>query len=155
VGAASADHLLHATAEDAAALADAGVTPVLLPGTAFGLGADYADPDRFQDAGAPPAIATDFNPNCHSHSVPFATTLACVGMGMAPRAALVAATREAAAAVDRPARGRLAEGAPADLVVVDAPTHVHVPYQFGVNLVETVVKEGAVVHDGAADGGQR
>jgi len=147
VGAASADHLLHATAEDATALAAAGVVPVLLPGTAFALGADYADPGLFRAAGAPPAIATDFNPNCHSHSVPFATTLACVGMGMAPDEAVVAATREAARAIDRPRRGRLEEGAPADLVVVDAPSHVHVPYQFGVNLVDVVVKDGAVVHD--------
>jgi imidazolonepropionase len=162
VGATSADHLLHATEEDAAALAEADVTPVLLPGTAFALGADYADPGMFADAGAPPAIATDFNPNCHSHSVPFATTLACVGMGMAPADALAAATREAASAVDRSRRGRLQEGAPADLAVVDAPSHVHVPYQFGVNLVDVVVKDGAVVHesegrdrfDGGAAGGR-
>jgi imidazolonepropionase len=157
VGATSADHLLHATEADAAALADADVTPVLLPGTAFALGADYADPGMFADAGAPPAVATDFNPNCHSHSVPFATTLACVGMGMAPEDALAAATREAAGAVDRPRRGRLAEGYPADLAVVDAPGHVHVPYQFGVNLVDAVVKDGAVVHERAgrtrSDGG--
>ncbi|PSQ42888.1 imidazolonepropionase, partial [Halobacteriales archaeon SW_7_68_16] len=38
LGAASADHLLHATDEDVAALAEAGTTPVLLPGTAFSLG---------------------------------------------------------------------------------------------------------------------
>jgi imidazolonepropionase len=151
-GAASADHLLHATEADAEALADADVTPVLLPGTAFALSEDYADPEMFAEAGAPPAVATDFNPNCHSHSVPFATTLACVGMGMAPADALRAVTREAARAVDRPTRGQLQEGVPADLVVVDAPSHVHVPYQFGVNLVDLVVKDGAVVHerDGAA-----
>jgi imidazolonepropionase len=155
VGAASADHLLYATEDDAAALADAGVTPVLLPGTAFSLGADYADPDVFAAAGAPPAVATDFNPNCHSHSVPFATTLACVGMGMTPTDAVAAVTHRAAAAVDRPDRGRLAEGAPADLAVVDAPSHVHVPYQFGVNLVDAVVKDGAVVQKAQGPTGGR
>jgi len=155
VGATSADHLLHATAADAAALADAGVVPVLLPGTAFSLGADYADPALFADAGAPPAVATDFNPNCHSHSQPFATTLACVGMGMAPADAVRAVTREAAGALDRPGRGRLREGAPADLVVVDAPSHVHVPYQFGVNLVDVVLKDGAVVHERAGGSADR
>ena len=147
VGAASADHLLHATAEDAGALADAGVTPVLLPGTAFSLGADYADPDLFREAGALPAIATDFNPNCHSHSMGFAQSLACVGMGMTPAQALLASTHNAAEALDLPARhGTLREGAPADLVVVDAPSFVHVPYQYGVNLVETVWKDGERVH---------
>jgi imidazolonepropionase len=156
VGAASADHLLHATDEDAAALAAAGVTPVLLPGTAFSLGADYADPAQFAAAGAPVAVATDFNPNCHSPSMGMTLALACVGMRMAPRDAVDAATRGGALALDREdGTGTLAEGAPGDLVVIDAPSHVHVPYSFGVNRVSTVLKDGAVVHDatGLASGG--
>jgi imidazolonepropionase len=151
LGAASADHLLHATAEDAEALAAADVTPVLLPGTAFSLGADYADPSLFADAGATVAVASDFNPNCHSQSMGMAVALACVGMGMAPRQALEAATRGGALALDRTdGTGTLRAGAPGDLVVLDAPSHVHVPYSFGVNRVATVLKAGAVVHD--ADG---
>jgi imidazolonepropionase len=147
VGAASADHLLHATAEDAAALAEADVTPVLLPGTAFTLGADYADPTPFVERGLPVAVATDFNPNCHSPSVGCAIALACAGMGMTPGAALVGATRSGALALDRPdGLGTLREGAPADLLVLDAPSYVHVPYSFGVNSVATVVKDGRVVH---------
>jgi imidazolonepropionase len=158
VGAASADHLLHATDEDATALADADVTPVLLPGTAFSLGAEYADPEQFSDAGAPVAVATDFNPNCHSQSMGMALALACVGMGMAPRDAVDAATRGGALALDREdGAGTLTVGAPGDLVVLDAPSHVHVPYSFGVNRVATVVKDGAVVHDAdaLASGGDR
>jgi imidazolonepropionase len=148
VGAASADHLLHATEEDAAALAAAGVTPVLLPGTAFSLGAEYADSEQFIEAGAPVAVATDFNPNCHSPSMGMTLALACVGMGMAPHDALDAATRGGARALGREdGAGTLTEGTPGDLVVLDAPSHVHVPYSFGVNRVATVVKDGAVVHD--------
>ena len=153
LGAASADHLLHATAGDAAALADAGVTPVLLPGTAFSLGADYADPEVFADAGAPPALATDCNPNCYSQSMGFAVALGCTGMGMAPAEAMVAATNRGAAALNRDdGTGTLAEDAPADLLVLDAPSHVHVPYNFGVSVVDTVLKAGKVVHrrEGAA-----
>ena len=147
VDAASADHLLHATDADAAALADAGVTPVLLPGTAFSLGESYADLRRLVDAGAPVAVATDFNPNCYSQSMPFAVALACVGMGATPAEALVAATRNGALALDRPGGlGTLREGAPADLLVLDAPSHVHVPYNFAVNVVDTVLKAGEVVH---------
>ncbi|WP_136716697.1 imidazolonepropionase [Halorientalis salina] len=153
LGAASADHLLHATEADAQALADAGVTPVLLPGTAFSLGADYADPDTFAAAGAPPALATDFNPNCYSQSMQFAVALGCTAMGMTPADAMVAATNRGAAALNRDdGTGTLAEGAPADLLVLDAPSHVHVPYNFGVNTVERVLKDGRVVHrrEGAA-----
>ncbi|WP_135854841.1 imidazolonepropionase [Halorussus salinus] len=146
IGAASADHLLHSTEEDIAALVDADVVPVLLPGTAFGLGAEYADARAFLDAGADVAIATDFNPNCYSQSMGFAASLSCVEMGLTPAEALRAATTNAAAALDLPESvGTLREGAPGDLAILDAPSYVHVPYNFGVNAVETVLKDGEVV----------
>lgn len=148
LGAASADHLLQATPADAEALADADVVPVLLPGTAFALDADYADPGQFAAAGAEVAIATDFNPNCFSQSMEFAVDLACHGMRMDPGSAVRAATVGAAAAIDRTdTLGRLREGDPGDLVVADAPNYEHVPYSFGVSTVETVLKAGEVVYD--------
>jgi len=148
LGAASADHLLQATPADAQALAGADVVPVLLPGTAFALDADYADPEQFAGAGAEVAIATDFNPNCFSQSMEFAVDLACHGMRMAPESAVRAATVGAAAAIDRPdGPGRLREGAPGDLVIADVPDYEHVPYNFGVSTVETVLKAGEVVYD--------
>jgi imidazolonepropionase len=147
LGAASADHLLQATPADAEALAAAGVTPVLLPGTAFALDADYADPDLFAAVDRPVAVATDFNPNCFSQSVEFAVDLACHGMRMAPREAIRAATATAAEAIDRTdGTGRLVAGAPGDVLVADVPDHEHVPYNFGVRTVETVLKGGEVVH---------
>ena len=151
VGATSADHLLHSTEEDVDALVADDVVPVLLPGTAFGLGAAYADARAFLDAGAPVAVATDFNPNCYSQSMGFAAALSCVEMGMTPAEALVASTANAAKALDRPEPvGTLREGAPGDLAVLDAPSYVHVPYNFGVNAVDAVLKGGEVVcRDGA------
>lgn len=147
-GAASADHLLHATDGDARALADSGVAPVLLPGTAFGLGADYADPAPFREAGSPVALATDFNPNCFSRSQAFTATLACVEMGMTPAEALVGVTRAAATALSlTDGTGTLREGAPGDLVVLDAPSHVHVPYRFDGSPADVVLKEGVVVRE--------
>jgi imidazolonepropionase len=147
VGAASADHLLHSTEEDVEALVENDVVPVLLPGTAFGLGADYADARTFLEAGADVAIATDFNPNCYSQSMGFAASLSCVEMGMTPAEALVAGTTNAAAALDLPEEvGTLQKGAPGDVAVLDAPTYVHVPYNFGVNTVDAVLKDGEVVY---------
>ncbi|EMA43487.1 imidazolonepropionase [Halococcus morrhuae DSM 1307] len=145
-GATSADHLLHANGDDRAALADAGVTPVLLPGTAFSLGADYADARAFLDEGGSVAVATDFNPNCHSQSMGFAIALACVGMEMTPAEALVAGTHGGARALDRAGEvGTLREGMPADMAIIDAPTYIHLPYNFGVNIVDNVYKMGEVV----------
>lgn len=146
LGATSADHLLQATPTDAEALAAAGVVPTLLPGTAFTLGVGYADPDRFLATGVIPAIATDFNPNCHLPSMVATVHFAAHGMGMAPDVAIRAATAAGARAVDRDDRGRLAEGALGDLLVVDVPSHVHLAYTFGVNPVETVLKRGVRVH---------
>lgn len=149
LGATSADHLLHAEQEDIDALEASGVTPVLLPGTAFSLGAAYADAREFLDRGASVALASDFNPNCHSPNMGFAVALGCLEMEMTPAESLVAATHGGARALDRAegGLGTLEPDAPADLCVIDAPTHVHIPYTFGVNLIDTVLKDGEVVAD--------
>ena len=148
LSAASADHLLYATEEDAGALLDGDVTPVMLPGTAFGLGEAYADPEPFLDRNVVPAIATDFNPNCYAPSLGFAATLACVGMGMTPAEAVLGITQRGAAALNRTnGAGTLREGAPGDLVVLGEPSYTHLTYNFGVNLAETVMKNGAVVSE--------
>lgn len=147
LSATSADHLLQATAEDAEAMAEAGVSPVFLPGTAFSIGASYADYEIFEEAGADVAVATDFNPNCHSPTMQFAITLACIEMGMSPEDALVAATRNAALALDRSdGLGTLQPGTPGDAVILDAPSYLHIPYRFAVNTVDTVIKDGSPVY---------
>ncbi|MHC3439265.1 imidazolonepropionase [Natrialbaceae archaeon A-gly3] len=144
--AASADHLLHANEEDVEALREAGTVPVLLPGTAFGLGSEYADARAFLKLGAPVALATDFNPNCHARRMGFAQTLACVEMGMTPTEALLGATRNAALALERDdGTGTLRVGAPADALVLEASSSVHVAYRFDTSPVETVIKGGEVV----------
>lgn len=145
-GAASADHLLQSTAADAERLIAAGVTPVLLPGTAFAIDAPYANPTLFSDRGSPPALATDFNPNCYSLNQQFTATLACSGMGMTPEAAVAGITQRAAAAVNRSGSiGRLEAGYAGDAVVIDRPAYRHLPYTFDVNLIHTVVKRGEPV----------
>lgn len=148
LNATSADHLLRSTPEDATVIAEAGVVPTLLPGTAFTLGVSYADPSRFRDAGAWPALATDLNPNCYLPSMVATVQFACHGMGMTPAAAVRGATVEGARALDRAdTLGHLEPGAAGDLVVADVPSHIHLAYQFGVDHVETVVKGGEVIHD--------
>ncbi|SNR37223.1 imidazolonepropionase [Halorubrum vacuolatum] len=164
LGATSADHLLQATDTDAEALAGAGVTPTLLPGTAFALGTDYADPRRFLAAGCEVAVATDLNPNCYAPGMGFAATLASVEMGLSPAETVRACTYGGGLALgaeridDRtvsssngsdpvpPETGTLREGAPGDLLVLDAPTHAHVPYRFGESTVARAVVGGEPVY---------
>lgn len=146
LSAASADHLLQSTPEDAAQLVDNDVTPVFLPGTAFGLDGEYPSLAPFRDRGTVPAIATDFNPNCYAPTLGFAATLACVGVGMTPAESVLGITERGAAALRHSdGSGTLRVGAPGDLVVLEAPSYRHLPYNYDVNIVETVVKDGAVV----------
>jgi len=144
----SADHLLHATKEDIAGLVEADVVPVLLPGTAFNLGGGYADARQMIALGAPVALATDLNPNCWLESMPLVMSFACTAMRMTPAEALAACTINAAAALGREAEvGSIEPGKRADFVLLDAPSHAHLPYRLGGNLAWRVVKDGIVVVD--------
>jgi imidazolonepropionase len=159
-GAVSADHLLHTDDTGAERLVESGVTPVLLPATAFALGEAYADARRFLDEGTPVALATDFNPNCYARSMGFVVTLACVGMRATPGEALRGATHTAARALDlggasgaasatdrTDGTGTLRPGAPADAVVHDVATPVEVPYTLDVNTADVVLAGGEVVRE--------
>ncbi|WP_416841584.1 imidazolonepropionase [Haloferax sp. DFSO52] len=148
VEAVSADHLLATDDDGRETLVDAGVTPVMLPGTAFGLGAEYADARAFLDTGHEVALATDFNPNCFTRSMGFVATLASVGMRMTPHEAIRGITSAAATALGRTdGTGTLSSGSPADAVVLDVPNATHLSYRFDTNPVETVLKAGVVVHE--------
>jgi imidazolonepropionase len=124
VGARSADHLVHVEAAGIAALAGAGVVATLLPCAAFYLKLGRFAPARdLIAAGVPVALATDVNPGGGiSPSMPFAMALACFGMGMTFEEALVAATLNGAASLDRASvAGSLEPGKPFDAVLVDGP----------------------------------
>ncbi len=146
VGAASADHLDHATADDAAALADAGVSAVLLPGAGFSMGVPQAPARMLWDAGVTVALATDCNPGTSFvESMSFVVAVACIEMGLTPDEAVWAATRGGARSLRRDDVGIVRPGAAADLVILDAPAHHHIPYRPGSDLVWKVIKGGDVV----------
>jgi imidazolonepropionase len=96
--AATADHLETATDETLIQLRDAGVQPVLLPGSVFALGStQYPPARRMIELGLAIVLATDFNPGSSPvPSMPFLLSLACVQMGLSPAEALAAATINAA-----------------------------------------------------------
>jgi len=149
LGAVSADHLVYTGADGIAAMAAAGVIPVLLPGTTFFLrGKRYAPAREMIAAGLPVALATDLNPgSCMTESMPMILTLACLQMGLLPSEAICAATVNAAWALDRGAMvGSLEVGKRADLVIWGIDSYKILPYHYGVNLVDTVIKSGRVVY---------
>ena len=145
----SADHLLKVSDRGAAALKAAGVVPVLLPGTAFTLGLDYAPARRLIDAGLPVALATDFNPGtCLIQSMVTIIALAVMKMRMTVEEAITAATLNAACALDLAEEvGSLEEGKAADLLVLDLESYRQIPYFFGHNPVVLVMQGGRVVYE--------
>jgi imidazolonepropionase len=148
LGAASADHLTHLGPGDAEALAGAGVVATLVPVADLSTRSPWPDARELLDAGATVALATDCNPGTSfTTNMPVVIALAVTAMRMTPAEAVWSATAGSARALQRFDVGTVQQGARADLVILDAPSHVHLAYRPGVPLVRTVIAAGTVVHD--------
>jgi len=147
VGAISADHLLRSSEAGLRAMAQKHIVGVLLPGTPFCLMMERSAPARkIIDYGVPVALATDLNPNCWTENMQMIIQLSCLKMQMTPAEAITAATFNAACAIGIQHNvGSLETGKQADVLILDCPNHQFLPYHFGVNLVETVIKKGHVL----------
>jgi len=143
LGAASADHCTHLDDSDVDALAGSSTVATLLPGAEFSTRSAYPDARRLLDARVAVALATDCNPgSSYTTSMPFCIALAVREMGMTPAEAVWAATAGGARALRRTDIGVLRPGARADMVVLDAPSHLHLAYRPGVPLVRHTVHNG-------------
>lgn len=143
MGAASVDHCTYLDDADVAALAGSDTVATLLPGVEFSTRQPYPDARRLIDAGVTVALASDCNPgSSFTSSMPLMIALAVREMGMTPAEAVWAATAGGARALRREDVGMIAPGARADLVLLDAPTRVHLAYRPGVPIVKQVWKDG-------------
>jgi len=147
IGAISADHLLKSSEKGLREMAKKSVIGVLLPGTPFSLMMQkYADARKIISLGVPVALATDLNPNCWTENMQFIIQLACLNMKMTPAEAITASTFNAACAIKMNDKlGSLEKGKQADIIILDCPIYNFIPYHFGVNLVETVIKKGIII----------
>ena len=142
----SADHLLHISDTGIKRLARSGTIATLLPLTAFSLNEPYAPGRRMIDAGCAVALASDLNPgSCFSSSIPLLFALACIQMKLTPEEALTALTINGAAALGREKKvGSIDVGKKADLVLLKFPSYKFLPYHIGMNIVDTVIKDGVL-----------
>ncbi|HJS25084.1 MAG TPA: imidazolonepropionase, partial [Pyrinomonadaceae bacterium] len=122
LGTLTADHLEHTDAEGIAALKEANVQPVLLPGSVYALGSSrYPAAREMIDAGLSVVLATDFNPGSSpTPSIAMILSLAATHMKMTPAESITAATINAAYSLNRGAQiGSLEPGKIADVVIHD------------------------------------
>ncbi|OGP95903.1 MAG: imidazolonepropionase [Deltaproteobacteria bacterium RBG_16_47_11] len=149
VNAYSADHLEYASPEGIKKMAEKGVTAVLLPGASFFLSMKkYPAARDMIEQGVVVALATDLNPGSSmTESLPLMMTMGCTMFKMIPKEVIQAATIHAARSMGREKEiGSLEVGKQADILVLDIPNYRYLPYHFGVDHVEYVVKKGKVVY---------
>jgi imidazolonepropionase len=145
---ASADHCTHLTDRDIELLAGSNTVATLLPGAEFSTRAQYPDARRLFAAGAKVALATDCNPgSSFTTSMAFCLAVAVRDMHFTPSQALAAATAGGAAALRRTEVGGLRVGQRANLVVLNAPSYVHLMYRPGVDLVHSTFIDGRPVYE--------
>jgi len=150
LGTVTADHLEHTDAAGIAALKQAGVQPVLLPGSVYALGSKrYPAAREMIDAGLAVVLATDFNPGSSpTPSIPMILSLASTQMKMTPAEGITAATINAAYSLNRGAQiGSLEPGKIADFVIHNWSDYREIAYFFGVHNVSRVYFGGKLSYD--------
>ena len=141
----SADHLEYASEAGVQAMAEAGVTAVVLPGAFYFLGGTQAPPiEAFRRNGVPIAVATDLNPGSSPVGSPLAAmNMACVLFGLTPEEALAGMTRNAAPVLGAAGElGTLEVGARADVSVWSVRRPAELSYWVGSNPCSAVVQNG-------------
>lgn len=147
LGAVSADHLLQISSKGIELLAEKKVVATLLPATAFSLKEHYAPGRELIDSGAAVSVATDFNPgSCFTESIPLIIALACLYMKLTPAETVTALTINAAAAVGKADKiGSIEQNKQADIIILEHPSYLYLPYHISMSIVETVIKKGKIV----------
>ena len=135
LGTFTADHLEHTDADGIAALKQAGVQPVLLPGSVYALGSSrYPAAREMIDAGLAVVLATDFNPGSSpTPSMTMILSLAATHLKMSSAEAITAATINAAYSLNRGEQlGSIEPGKVGDLVIHDCDDYRELAYFFGI-----------------------
>ncbi len=155
----SADHLDYVTEKEMSLLREADVTAVLLPGVTYHLTEMIPGHKKLKsflpkkvrtmlEKGVRVAIATDYNPgSCRTQSMKAVMEAAARLYRMSYKEIIDAATINAAYALNLEKEiGSIKVGKKADIVIHDCEEHGILIDNFGINLVNTVIKDGKVVY---------
>ncbi len=120
----TADHSYHTPMDVRQDMQEAGVLTGFLPGTPYAMGDAWPSMNSIVEHGIDFTLATDFNPNCQTLSLPFMGSLMVQRCGMNPLDSLYAVTAQAARSSPHPSgnpHGRLSVGSVANINILDSP----------------------------------
>lgn len=149
LGTMTADHLEHTDAEGIKALKEAGVQPVLLPGSVYALGSSrYPAAREMIDEGLALVLATDFNPGSSpTPSMLMILSLASTHLKMTVAESITAATINAAYSLNCGDQiGSLERGKIADFVIHDCADYRELGYFFGIEHAQVVYASGELAY---------
>ncbi|MBN1756528.1 imidazolonepropionase [bacterium] len=149
----SVDHLLAVSESGIENLGKSDTIAVMLPGTSFFLDLKkYAPARKLAEANAIIGLATDFNPGSSpTTNMQLILSLACIKLKLSPAETLAAATLNNAFAVGKGFdRGSISPGKIADILIWNVDNFEKIPYYYGVNLLDKVIKRGQIVVNNAA-----
>jgi imidazolonepropionase len=145
-GAISADHLEASSEKEIALIAESDTVAVALPGASIGLGMSFTPARKLLDAGAPLAIASDWNPG----SAPMGDLLMQASIlgtfeKLSNAEVLAGITFRAAAALGLEDRGKLASGNLADILLFPTNDYREITYHQGKLKPKMVWKKGVKI----------
>ncbi len=140
----SADHIEFLDEAGAVAMAQANTVAVLLPGAFYFLRETQLPPiELLRKHKVAMAIATDFNPGTSPIcSVQLMLNMACTLFRLTPAESLAGVTVNAARALGLTDRGVIKVGLNADFVLWDIDSPAQLSYQYGVNPLKGLWKDG-------------
>ena len=119
----TADHAFHTSGDTRQNMESVNVNTGFLPGTPYAIGTGWPDFNDVIEKEITWSVATDFNPNCKTISMPFMGSLLAQRCSVHPLAALVAATRNPSETTPHPTgkvHGRLEVGSIANFNILDS-----------------------------------
>jgi len=120
LGSVSGDHVAYSNDDSRDYASKAGTMQTFLPGTPYVLGKEISLPiAKCIDENWNFSIASDFNPNCPSLSLPFVGSLLSHRLNIDPIVSLIAVTRNPATTIyENNIRGNIKIGSPADINIL-------------------------------------
>ena len=145
----SADHVGFSNSDSRDKANKSGTMQVFLPGTPYVLGKNLGEGiQECLDNNWIFSLATDFNPNCQTLSLPFVSSLATHRIGIDPLTALVACTRNPASTLNEELEncvGSIHVGGPADFNILNSKSIDYWCQTPGVSPISKTFFSGSIV----------